>query len=155
MLPEPLFLTVHMYGIMIALGILAAFAVLFLFLAIMSISSASAERDEHGLTFSSFLTLTGFSLLISYAKEIFRIKALIAPAQWLLNFLVVGLGFFFVILKSGMNATTNGSFYITGILLYVLVYLAVFGITMLIKLFTAKKEPSGEPEEYVSRFGDV
>ena len=136
-------------------GCAIAIAVLFLFLAIMSISSASAERDEHGLTFSSFLTLTGFSLLISYAKEIFRIKALIAPAQWLLNFLVVGIGFFFVILKSGMNATTNGSFYITGVLLYVLVYLAVFGITMLIKLFTTKKEPNGEPEEYVSRFGNV
>ena len=39
MLPEPLFLSVHMYGIMVALGILCTFIVLFLYSSIKKVDN--------------------------------------------------------------------------------------------------------------------
>lgn len=139
-------------------GCTLAIGVLFLFLTIMAIATSASGKNEQGLTLASMLTLTAFSLVISYAKEVFRAKNIPSPAQWLLNFCIIGLAYFLVILRSGMIANTRTSFYVTGILLYVLVYLLVLGIAMLVKCFTGKKacgsDAEGE-EEYVNRFSNT
>ena len=55
MLPEPLFLTVHMYGIMIAVGVLAAFAVLYLY----------GKKEKFSQKFTDFLFYDGlFSVAV-------------------------------------------------------------------------------------------
>ena len=136
-------------------GCTIAIAILFLFFAIMSIITVSEGTSTQGMTFSSLLTLTLFALLISYAKEIFRAKSIPTPAQWLINFLIIGIGFFFVILRSGSIASTSGSFYVTGVIMYILVYLVVFGVTMLVKHLCARKQAEGEKEVYISRFEEV
>ena len=138
-------------------GCTLAIAVLFVFFAIMSIVTTQAEKDEPGMTFSAMLTLTVFSLLVSYAKEIFRVKTLSLPAQWFINFLIVGAGFFLILLRNGMLAPTGDSYYIVGFFIYTLSYLAIFGITCLVKLIRAKRclRPNADTEneeEYVSRF---
>ena len=133
-------------------GCTLAVAVLLVFFLIMSAVSAGTGTTEQGMTFSSLLTISAFELLISYAKEIFRAEAIPVPAQWLLNFITVGIGFFFVILRSGMIANTSGAFYVTGTVIYILCYLIVFGISMLIKAIKRRGVPRTE-EEYVSRFG--
>lgn len=132
-------------------GCTLAVAILIVFFAVMSIVTAAEGTSEQGMTFSSMLTISAFALLISYAKEIFRAEAIPAPARWLLNFITVGIGFFFVILRSGTIANTSGAFYVTGTVIYVLCYLAVFGVSALIKTI-AKRNASPAAEEYVSRF---
>ena len=51
MLPEPLFLTVHMYGIMVAVGVLAAFAVLYFY----------GKKESFSQKFSDFLFYDGMA----------------------------------------------------------------------------------------------
>lgn len=55
MLPEPLFFTVHMYGIMIAVGVLAAFTVLYFY----------GKKENFSQKFSDFLFYNGiFSVAV-------------------------------------------------------------------------------------------
>ena len=138
-------------------GCALAIAILFLFFAIMSIITAAEGKNEQGMTFSSMMTLTAFALVISYAKEIFRVRSIPAPAQWLINFFIIGIGFFLVVLRSGMIAPSGDAFYVVGLLLYVVSYLIVFGLSLLIRMILKKKgllpvSPTEETEEYVSRF---
>ena len=134
-------------------GCTLAIGILVLFFAIMSIITAASGKSEQGMTFSSMMTLILFALVISYAKEFFNASSLPAPAQWALNFFVIGIAYFFVILRSGTIASTSGAFYVTGTVIYILFYLIVMGITLLIKRITSKKETEkDEPAEYTSRF---
>lgn len=133
-------------------GCTLAIGILILFFAIMAIATSVTGKSEQGMTFSSLLTLTAFALVISYAKEIFNAEALTVPAQWAVNFLVVGIAYFFVVLRSGMIAPTSGAFYVTGVIAYILVYLVIFGITFLIKRLTKKPSDAKTEEEYTSRF---
>ena len=137
-------------------GCALAIAILFVFFAVMSLITASEGKNEQGMTFSSMMTLTAFALLISYAKEIFRAGSIPTPAQWLINFFVVGMGFFLVVLRSGMIAPSGDAFYVVAILFYVISYLAIFGLSLLVKLIL-KKSGIATPEapateEYVNRF---
>ena len=134
-------------------GCTLAIAILFVFFTIMSIATSISGKSEQGMNLSSMMTLTVFALVVSYAKEIFNAKTMPAPAQWAVNFLVVGIAYFVVVLRSGMLAPTSSSFYVTGGILYVLAYLIVMGITLLVKRIMNKKDPSTVvKEEYVSRF---
>ena len=134
-------------------GCTLAILILFVFFIIMSAITAAEGTTEQGMTFSSLITLTVFSLVVSYAKEIFGVEALSAPIRWSINFLVVGVAYFFVILRSGLIANTSSSFYVTGLVIYVLVYAAVLGISLFVKRLTAKTEDQSDTaEEYTSRF---
>lgn len=133
-------------------GCTLAIAILVLFFTIMSIATSITGKSEQSMTFSSMMTLTAFSLVISYAKEIFKANTLPTPAQWAINFLIIGVAYFFVILRSGMLAPNGGSFYITGIVVYILLYLIVFGVTLLVKHLVSKNAPQEDAEEYTSRF---
>ena len=55
MLPDPLFLNIHMYGIMIAVGVLAAFAILYFY----------GKKEKFSQKFSDFLFYDGlFSIAV-------------------------------------------------------------------------------------------
>ena len=134
-------------------GCTLAIAILVSFFTIMSIVTAASGKSEQGMTFSSMMTLILFALVISYAKEIFNTTSLPVPAQWALNFFVIGIAYFFVVLRSGMIASTSSAFYVTGIIIYILAYLIVMGVTLLIKhLVKPKEAEKDEAAEYTSRF---
>ena len=133
-------------------GCTIAVAVLIAFFVVMAIVTASNGQSEQGMTFSSMMTLTLFSLAIAYAQEIFAIGALPAPARWALNFIIVGIAYFFVVLRSGMLVVTSSSFYIIGMILYMLVYAAIAGISLLVHRITKKGAPETEAADYTSRF---
>ena len=134
-------------------GCTLAIGILVLFFAIMSIVTAASGKSEQGMTFSSMMTLIFFALVISYAKEIFNASSIPAPAQWALNFFIVGIAYFFVVLRSGTIASTSGAFYVTGVIIYILSYLVIMGVTLLVKHFMAPKlAEKDESAEYTSRF---
>lgn len=135
-------------------GCTIAVAILLAFFAIMAMATSSAEQPAQVMTFSSLLTITLFSLVIAYAQEIFKLSAIPSPAAWVLNFLIVGIAFFFVILRSGTLVVTEASFYIVGMLLYTVVYGVVALANFLIRRFlTPRNKKDTKPqEEYVSRF---
>ena len=133
-------------------GCTIAVAVLIAFFVIMAIVTASNGQSEQGMTFSSMLTLTLFSLAIAYAQELFSIGAIPVPARWALNFVVVGIAYFFVVLRSGMMIVTANSFYIVGMLVYAFVYAVIAVISLLIRRFTKKNKPEAEAPKYTSRF---
>ena len=59
MLPDPLFLNVHMYGIMIAIGILGTFAVLYLY----------SKKKEIDTSFTDFMFYDGvFSIVVGFGS---------------------------------------------------------------------------------------
>ena len=133
-------------------GCTLAIAILLIFFIIMSIVTSVSGQSEQGMTFSSMMILTVFALVVSYAMEIFRAKAIPVPAQWAVNFLINGIAYFIVVLRSGMIASTGASFYITGMIVYILLYLVVMGIVLLAKHLIHKDEPKVEKVEYTSRF---
>ena len=134
-------------------GCTLAIGILVLFFAIMSIVTAASGKSEQGMTFSSMMTLIFFALVVSYAKEIFSASSLPIPAQWALNFFVIGIAYFFVVLRSGMIASTGSAFYVTGIIIYILSYLIIMGISLLVRhLAKPKDAQKDEKAEYTSRF---
>ena len=133
-------------------GCTIAVAVLLAFFAVMAIVTAANGQSEQGMTFSSMITLTLFSLAIAYAQELFAVGALPTPARWALNFIVVGIAYFFVVLRSGMLIVTSPSFYVIGMLLYAVAYAVIAGISILVHRITKKGAPEAETAEYTSRF---
>lgn len=135
-------------------GCTIAVAVLLSFFAIMSIVTASTGQTEQGMTFSSMLTLILFSLTIAYAQELFAITALPSPARWALNFVVIGIAFFFVVLRSGLLVVTASSFYVIGMLIYVLVYAIIAAVCLIVHRLLRRRNPPAPASgsEYTSRF---
>ncbi len=120
-----------------ARGSVISVLVLFLFFAVMSIHAASTGRTEPGINFATLSVILVFSLVIAYAHEIFSITSLPMPARYAVNFIVVGMAFFFVFLRSKQFSLTAGGYFV-GIVVYAFVY-AVISLT--IYLVGRKKKP--------------
>ncbi len=138
------------------LGTTIATAALLLFFLIMTIDASTSGKTEPGMNFASLLTIVGFSLVVAYARELFRVRSLPAPALWALNFLLIGLAYFFVILRSRQFAFTSAGSYVVGIVIYILCYAVIAGGAVLARLlFNRKKKNAPIPtkkDEYTSRF---
>ena len=140
------------------LGATIATAALLVFFLIMTIEAASSGKTEPGMNFGSLLTIVGFSLVVAYARELFRVRSLPAPALWALNFLIIGLAYFFVILRSRQFAFTSAGSYVVGIVIYILLYAVIAGAAALFRLLCRRKKkasaaaPTPKKEEYTSRF---
>jgi peptidoglycan/LPS O-acetylase OafA/YrhL len=134
-------------------GCTLAVLILFAFFLIMSAVAAGNGTTEQGMTFSSMLTLVLFSLVISFAQEILRAKSLPTPARWAINFVVVGIAYFFVVLRSGILTASGDAFYVVGMLLYAIVYALIAGGTALIHRLRRKTESEAADKPiYTSRF---
>ncbi len=121
-----------------ARGCVISVLVLFLFFAVMSIHAASTGRTEPGINFATLSVIIAFSLIVSYAHEIFSITSLPMPGRYAVNFIVVGLAFFFVFLRSKQFSLTAGGYFV-GIVVYSFVY-AVISLT--VYLVGRKKKPA-------------
>ena len=136
-----------MRGCTLAVGIILAFFL------IMSAVSAGTGTTEQGMTFSSMMTLVLFSLVISFAAEILNAKSLSAPAKWAVNFVVVGLAYFFVVLRSGFLVVTGEAFYVVGILLYAFVYAIIAGTVAIVHRIRHRGEDKDDgAASYTGRF---
>ena len=113
-------------------GCTLAVCIILAFFLIMSAVSAAMGTTEQGMNFSSMITLVIFSLVISFAAEILNAKSLTTPAKWAVNFVVVGVAYFFVVLRSSFFVVTGESFYVVGMILYVIVYAAIAGTVALV-----------------------
>ncbi|MBQ2719527.1 MAG: hypothetical protein IJF73_05615 [Clostridia bacterium] len=138
------------------LGTTIATAALLLFFTVMKIEAATSGKTEPGMNFASLLTIVGFSLVVAYARELFRVRSLPSPALWALNFLIIGIAYFIVILRSRQFAFTSAASYVVGIVIYILVYGAIAGGAALIRFLLKKRKkpeaPTVKKEEYTSRF---
>ena len=134
-------------------GCTLAVAVLLVFFLIMSAVSAGTGTTEQGMTFSSMLTLVLFSLVISFASELFNAKSLPVPAKWVINFAVIGIAYFFVVLRSGLLVASGDAFYVVGMLLYALVYAIIAGIYAIVYRIRHRHDRKDDGAAgYTSRF---
>ena len=140
-------------------GSVIAVPVLLFFFTVMSLTASAIGRGEPAMNFSSFLTILLFSYVIAYAQEIFLAASLPAAARWGLHFLIIGVAYFFIILKKRSEMTgSNG--YLVGILLYVFAYAVIAGLSLLLRtLFRpgprskkSKNASDTEPPAYTSMF---
>ena len=95
----------------------------------------------------AFLTLVMFSLVISYSREIFRVRSLSTPFKWLLNFLINAFAFFLVLL-----ITTRA--FLMGLIIYTVLYGLIVALSFAVRRLFHKEErvPQKEQETYTSRF---
>ncbi len=119
---------------------IAILAILFFFL----VASLSLDYTP-GMTFTSFITLTGFSLAVSYTSLLLRVESIPLAARFALHFALIGAAYFFVLL-----ATTEA--YFVGYLLYVIVYAVYLGISLLIRTRRQAHASPPEKETYTNRF---
>lgn len=119
--------------------VIAVLAILIFFL----VASLSLDYTP-GMNFSAFITLTGFSLIISYAGLLLRVGSIPLAARYALHFTVIGAAYFFVLL-----ATTEA--YGVGYLLYFVAYAVYLGVSLLLRA-RAPKDTDPPKESYTSRF---
>ncbi len=140
------------------LGCTIAVLALLIFFTIMSIDAAINSKTTPGMNLGSLLTIVGFSLTVAYARELFKITSLPAPVRYTVNFVIVGIAYFFVILRSRQFAFTSAGAYLVGIVLYVLAYVLMVAISILVRYLAsrhcrvARSAKNADKEEYSSRF---
>ena len=138
------------------LGCTIAVLALIVFFTIMSIDASLNNKTTPGINFGSLMTIVLFSLTIAYARELFRVTSLPLAVRYTVNFVIVGIAYFFVILRSRQLAFTSAGAYLVGIVIYVLAYLLIIGIALLIRWLTPHKTATSTPskanEEYTGRF---
>ncbi len=121
-----------------ARGSVISVLVLFLFFAVMSIHAAATGRTEPGINFATLSVIIAFSLIVSYAHEIFSVTSLPMPGRYAVNFIIVGLAFFFVFLRSKQFSLTSGGYFV-GIVVYAFAYAL---IALAVYLVGRKKRPA-------------
>lgn len=119
-------------------GCVISVLVLFLFFAVMSIHAAATGRTEPGINFATLSVIIVFSLIVSYAHEIFSVTSLPMPGRYAVNFIIVGLAFFFVFLRSKQFSLSAGGYFV-GIVLYAFIYAL---ISLIVYLVGRKKKPT-------------
>lgn len=138
-------------------GCVISVLVLFLFFTVMSIHAAATGRTEPGINFATLSVIIAFSLIVSYAHEIFSVTSLPMPGRYAVNFIVVGLAFFFVFLRSKQFSLTAGGYFV-GIVVYAFVYAVISLIVYLVarkKKATVKVSVKKEQKPaYKSMFND-
>ncbi len=127
-------------------GSVIAVLVLFVFFLITSISAAANQLTEQGINFLNFGVITGFSLVISYVGEIVAILPVAPIAKRLIHFFSLGLTFYLLILKTRAGETRI-SFYLVGLLLYVISYFICLGLSLLFRKIVGNTEESLPPQE--------
>ena len=140
-------------------GCTIAVLALIVFFIIMTIEASINAKTTPGMNFGSLLTIVLFSLTIAYARELFTITSLPAPVRYTVNFVIVGIAYFFVILRSRQFAFTSAGAYLVGIVIYVLAYALIVGIAFLIRYLLSRKtgkaptkKVTSQEEGYTSRF---
>lgn len=140
------------------LGCTIAVLALLIFFSIVSIDAAVNNKTTPGMNFGSLLTIVLFSLTVAYARELFKITSLPTPVRYTVNFVIVGIAYFFVILRNRQLAFTSAGAYLVGIVLYVLAYALVVAISILIRYLVARRDRADHPtksadtDDYTSRF---
>ena len=140
------------------LGCTIAVLALLIFFSIMSIEAAVNNKTTPGMNFASLLTIVSFSLTVAYARELFKVTSLPTAVRYTVNFLIVGIAYFFVILRSRQLAFTSAGAYLVGIVLYVVAYALVVALSLLVRALlarrqsTASQKANSDGNDYVSRF---
>ncbi len=140
------------------LGCTIAVAVLLVFFTVMSIEAAVNNKTTPGMNLGSLLTIVLFSLAIAYARELFKLTSLPLPVRYTVNFVIIGIAYFFVILRSRQFAFTSSGAYLVGIIIYVFVYALVVGLSLLVRFLIGRRKGAAptstgtESDEYSSRF---
>ncbi len=138
-------------------GCIIAVLVLLVFFAVMSLSASAAGMRDPAMNFSSLLTILLFSFIIAYAQEIFLAVSLPIAARWGLHFLIIGIAYFFIILKRRSELLPEEG-YLIGFLLYVFAYALISGLVLLFRTLRRRKthkhekvSPESDPP-YTSMF---
>ena len=109
--------------------------------------------DMYGMSFSAFLCIIIFSLVITFARLIFTAKNVNKALAWAINYITICAAFFVIFSLSNQVAFDSPAEVFVGIFLFSFCYLLVVLVNFLIKKFT-KKEPKKSPEKkpYVKQF---
>lgn len=122
-------------------------------LVISAIFQVNAESGGRGqfLIFSTELILVGFSLVMAFAADIFKIKQLSFPVQLLLHFLsyLAAVFVLFRLVTGDLTKVKSLLFIMFGA---AAVYLVCAAIVIIIRAVKNRREKEDQP--YVSQFGE-
>lgn len=126
---------------------IAVCALIVFFLVMKIVAAVNETAIEPGMNFGSLMTIIAFALVISYAKELFRVSSLPAAAQWALNFLIIGIAYFFVVLRSSQFAFKTANAYVAGVVIYIFGYAIAVGIALLIRFLMKRGNKKSSPSK--------
>lgn len=137
------YLGLAMRGCTIAILVIFAF-----YLVLLALPRSTGYAPA--MVLADFLTLTLFSLVLSFAAPILSLSGLHPLLRYLLHFSVVGVALFFVLLVKTQA-------YLVGFLLYAVAYAAATLALFLFRRMTGKKRGASgtaraEKDSYQSRF---
>ena len=124
------------------------------------IFAAISRVDELSISFSRYMLIFAFSLIISATEFIFSIKKLHVSLRYLIHYFVLCIGFFVVFLSvrsAAGNAQFSAATVFAGIIIFSLVYFLIVLALLLIKKVISKRTKGvdkkvGKATDYTPRF---
>ena len=119
--------------------------------------------DDASVSFGRYLLILSFGMLISAAELVFTVNKLHPMLKYLIHYAVLAIGFFVIFLSvrsSVGNSVFSAATVFAGIVIFSVIYAAIFGTVKLIKHFigrtkgskTGAQGASKKPSEYTPRF---